>query len=192
MRSDDSASARDDHVPWAAVFGNASPVEVEVGPGRGDTLLAAAAAHPTRNYFGIERVAAAAARIEALAAVRALSNVRVVTGDARCIVDLIADASVSAYHIYFPDPWPKTRQRHRRLGTPAFAAAVTRTLVPGGAVHLLSDLQPLVDNFVTALTRAGLAHQVGATPPDGRPITRFERKYATAGTFYARLERAGA
>jgi tRNA (guanine-N7-)-methyltransferase len=182
-------SADDDRVRWATVFGNAQPVEVEIGPGRGDTLLAAAAARPTRNFFGIERVAGAAESIETIARARGLSNVRVVAGDARCIVDLIGDTSVISYHIYFPDPWPKTRHRHRRLATPDFANAIARTLVQGGAVHMLSDLRPLLDTFVAALTRAGLQHQIGASPPVDRPQTHFEQKYATQGTFYARLVR---
>ena len=40
-------------VPWSAVFGDDRPVEVEIGPGRGDTLLAFAAARPATNFFAI-------------------------------------------------------------------------------------------------------------------------------------------
>lgn len=181
---------RPDQVPWSDVFGAARPVEVEIGPGRGETFLAAAAARPATNFFGIERVTGAAEQIQATAAAHDLVNVRVVAGDARCIVvHLVPDDSVTAYHIYFPDPWPKTRHRHRRLATPAFGAALARTLVPGGTVHVLSDLRPLVETFVATLTRAGLVRPPDVSPPRDRPLTRFERKYATAGTFYARLER---
>src|SRR5438445_71416 len=73
-------------LPWAAVFGNDHPVEVEIGPGRGDLLLALAAAAPATNFFAIERAARAAAAIAEKAAERRLTNVRVVAGDARCVV----------------------------------------------------------------------------------------------------------
>lgn len=177
-------------VSWTVIFGNARSVEIEIGPGRGETLLAAAAARPATNFFGIERIAAAATSIAETATARGIRNLRIVAGDARCILEqLVPDASVAAYHIYFPDPWPKTRHRLRRLATTDFGAILHRTLVPGGAVHVLSDLRPLVDSFVTHLTRAGLIHHNTATAPSARPITRFERKYATTtGTFYARLE----
>ena len=180
-------------VPWAVVFGNHRPVEVEIGPGRGDVLLALAAATPATNFFAIERAAHAALAITEKAAARRLTNVRVVAGDARCIVArLVAEASVAAYHLYFPDPWPKTRHRARRLTDPSFAAELARTLAPGGVLHLASDLAHLVDAFAAILAAAGLVPEAGAAPPPGRPTTAFERKYAQAGTHYARWRRPAA
>ena len=143
-------------------------------------------------FFAIERAAHAAEAIAMRASAHGLGNVHVVAGDARCIVErLVADASVAAYHIYFPDPWPKTRHRERRLATAAFARALARTLVPGGAVHVASDLRGVVDELVAQLAASGLAPVRDAAPPPGRPITKFERKYATGGTHYARLVRGG-
>ena len=179
-------------VPWAAVFGSDRPVEVEIGPGRGDVLLALAAAAPATNFFAIERAARAAAAIMEKVAARRLANVRVVAGDARCIIArLVPDASVAAYHVYFPDPWPKTRHRARRLTDPSFAGEVARTLAPGGVLHLASDLRHLVDRFAAVLAAAGLVPERGAVPPSGRPTTAFERKYAQAGTHYARWRHPG-
>ena len=179
-------------VPWAAVFGNDRPVEVEIGPGRGEVLLAFAAAAPGTNFFAIERAARSAATIVEKAAERRLDNVRAVAGDARCIITrLVPDASVTAYHIYFPDPWPKRRHRARRLSDPSFGAQLGRTLAPGGVLHLASDLGHLVDNFAEVLAAAGLVPEAGAVPPPGRPTTAFERKYAQAGTHYARWRRPG-
>jgi len=182
-------SAIEQRVPWRAVFGNDRPVEVEIGPGRGETLLAFAAAAPATNFFAIERLAGAAAAIMAKAAARRLDNVRVVAADARCIIGhLVPEASVTAYHLYFPDPWPKTRHRARRLASDAFARDLARTLVPGGALHVASDLRALVDDFAARLARVGL-HAVGAIPPPARAPTAFERKYARGGTHHARLLR---
>jgi len=183
-------------VPWPALFGNDRPVEVEIGPGRGHVLLAFAAAAPATNFFAIERASGDAATLAEKATLQGLGNVRVIAGDARCIVTrLIADGSVAAYHVYFPDPWPKRRHHPRRLVDANFAAEVARTLVPGGALHLASDLRPLVDAFTAVLATAGLRVAPGATPPPGRPTTSYERKYARAGTHYVRLlrpERTGA
>ncbi len=176
-------------VPWAAVFGNEHPVEFEIGPGRGDVLLALAAAAPGTNFFAVEHAARDAAAIMAKASARGLANVRVIAGDARCVVArLVAEASVAVYHIYFPDPWPKRRHRTRRLADPAFAAGLVRTLVRGGAVHLASDLRAVVEELTAALAAAGLV-QVDAAEPPGRPTTAYERKYGRGGTHYARLAR---
>jgi tRNA (guanine-N7-)-methyltransferase len=177
-------------VAWRGVFGNDRPVEVEIGPGRGDVLLAFAAAVPGRNFFGIERPGGAAAAIAARAAARGLANVKVVAGDARCIVaELVPDGSVAAYHVYFPDPWPKTRHRKRRLASADFATALARTLAPGGTVDVASDLSAIVERFAAELERANLVRVRGAQPRAARPITAFERKYASGGTYEARFSR---
>jgi tRNA (guanine-N7-)-methyltransferase len=182
----------DDRVPWRAVFGNDAPVEVEIGPGRGDVLLAFAAAAPARNFFAIERAAGAAAGIAARAEAAGLENVRVVAGDARCVIArCVPDASVSAYHVYFPDPWPKTRHRERRVITGDLPREIVRTLVAGGVVHVASDLAGVVEAGVGALVGAGLV-RVAAAPPPPRPVTAFERKYADGTTHYARLVLPGA
>ena len=176
-------------VPWETVFGNDHAVEVEIGAGRGERVLAAAAACPMVNFFAIEIRAGAAQGILDHAARRGLRNLRVVAGDVRWIIRLVADASVAAYHIHFPDPWPKTRHRERRLATPAFAGEIARTLVPGGAVHVASDLEPVVAGFARALAAAGLAAVPQAAPPGDRPKSTFEQRYARGGTAYARFVR---
>lgn len=176
---------------WAAVFGNEHPVEIEIGPGRGETLLAFAAASPGTNFFATERAPGGADAIRAKAARRGLANVRIVTGDARCIVaHCVPAGSVRAYHIYFPDPWPKTRHRERRLFAGNLPHHLARTLVAGGTVHVASDLAPLLATMRARLIAAGLVPVADAVPPV-RPTTVFERKYARAGTHYACLVAAG-
>lgn len=177
-------------IPWKDLFDDDRPVEVEIGPGRGERVLAAAAASPTVNFFAIEVRGGAAGAITERACRRGLQNLRVVAGDVRWILRLVADASVAAYHVHFPDPWPKTRHRERRLATPAFAREIARTLVPGGAVHVASDLPHVVDGFARAFEGTGLVRVPNATPPGDRPKSSFEQRYARLGTAYARFTRA--
>jgi tRNA (guanine-N7-)-methyltransferase len=179
-----------DHpIPWVHVFGNDRAVEVEIGPGRGERALAAAAAAPAVNFFAIEVRGGAAQAITEAAARRGLGNLRVVASDVRWILRLVPDASVAAYHIHFPDPWPKTRHRERRLATPAFAREIARTLARGGVVHVASDLPLVVDRFVAVFSGAGLERVPYATPPRDRPKSSFEQRYARLGTAYARFVR---
>src|SRR5207253_437621 len=97
---------------WSAVFGNHRRVELEIGPGRGEVLLAWAAAAPATNFFAIERSNRATEALRTAAARRRLSNARVVAGDAQCVLaHCVPDESVNAHHVYFPDPWPKTGHR---------------------------------------------------------------------------------
>ena len=167
---------------WTFIFGNDRPVEIEIGPGRGDVLLAFAAARPEVNFFAIEHVRGAVERLAARLDAAAATNARVITADASCVVrTLVPDRSVAAYHIYFPDPWPKRRHQRRRVVTPDLVDALRRTLIPGGAVHIATDLGWLYAIMTETLTGGGFV-DTNTTAPT-RPTTRFERKYAAAGTF---------
>jgi tRNA (guanine-N7-)-methyltransferase len=170
---------------WEPVFGNDRPVEVEVGPGRGDVLFAFAARRPDVNFFAVEHASGAAEALAARARAEGVANVRVIAGDARCVVArILPAASVAAYHIYFPDPWPKTRHRERRLFyRPGVAAELARTLVPDGRLHVATDLEWLFRSMVRAIEAGGF-EQVDEPGPV-RPITRYERSYGKAGTWAA-------
>ena len=171
------------HPLWRAVFGDDRPVEVEIGPGRGDVLLAFAAAHPERGFFGIERCASFADAISRRAADAGCTNVRAVGGDARWIISCWVPAtSVAAYHLYFPDPWPKRRHFPRRMLHGHFGAALLRTLQPGGLLYLATDLPELLAYMDAAAARSGFSTAADVLPR-ARPPTRYERKYARQGTF---------
>src|SRR5689334_16781272 len=97
-------------VDWRELFGNDHPVEVEVGFGKGLFLLTAGQANPGTNYFGIEIVRKYQLFTATRLAKRDLRNVRVACADARAFLrDRVVDRSVRALHLYFPDPWWKTR-----------------------------------------------------------------------------------
>jgi tRNA (guanine-N7-)-methyltransferase len=168
---------------WQLLFQNDHPNEMEIGCGVGSFLLPTAAAHPERNYFGIERAPTLAAVAEHAIARARLSNVRVLCADAQCVVaSLIPAASVVAYHIYFPDPWWKRRHHRRRLFSRGFVAALARTLAPGGEVHLATDVAELFAQAQAATVAAGLTRLALAPAP---PMTVFARRcLGTARTLH--------
>lgn len=137
--------------PWspAALFGREAPFEVEVGSGKGLFLQHATAAHPERNYLGIE-VAKKYARFAASKlARRGLDNGCLLAGDGlRFFREVLQDATVDDVHVYFPDPWWKKRHRRRRVLNEPFLSDVVRTLKPGGRLHFWTDVQ---EYFETSL-----------------------------------------
>jgi tRNA (guanine-N7-)-methyltransferase len=67
-------------------------------------------------------------------------NIRLIEARAEEVVrDALADASVEAFWINFPDPWPKKRHHRRRLLQPGLVAALARRLVPGGELQAATD-----------------------------------------------------
>jgi tRNA (guanine-N7-)-methyltransferase len=166
-------------ISWAALFGNSRLVEVEIGCGRGTFMLAAAGKAPERNFFGLECSVRLAEAARATLAGAGLTNARVLCCDARCVVSrLIPPASVTAYHIYFPDPWWKRRHHARRLYSGGFARAAARTLAPGGQIHVATDVPNLLAAVTERFTQAALIP--AAVPPRDLPTT-FARRCTQSG-----------
>src|SRR5206468_109968 len=118
---------------------------------------------------------------------RKLGNVKLACTDARGFFrDRIADASLQAVHVYFPDPWWKQRHRKRRVFTKEFVVQVARALVPGGMLCLATDVQDYYDEILALLTsvpalRRLLEPQPGTPRHDLDYLTHFERKYRKEG-----------
>jgi tRNA (guanine-N7-)-methyltransferase len=127
-------------VDFAAIFGRTAPVEMEIGVGKGRFLLNAAAARRDRDFFGLEIEAEYAAIVRVKAGRAGLENVRVERLDGKAFVHArLSPGSLTALHVYFPDPWPKKRHHKRRLVDPEWAAAAARALAPGGLLRVASD-----------------------------------------------------
>src|ERR1700687_4034784 len=107
------------------LFARAAPLEIEIGAGRGDFILERAAKAPERNFLAVE-LASTIAQLMAVRAGRSgLDNLKVARMDARTLVNLmLPEARVDAFHIYFPEPWPKERHIKHRLFTHWVAAGL--------------------------------------------------------------------
>jgi len=130
----------DETLDFAKIFGNDHPVEIEIGTGKGRFILAESLLRPATNFLGIER-SRKWLRIALLrAAYLPRANCFFLCLDADLVVKLlILPQSVSAYHIYFPDPWPKERHHKRRLFNPRFVEKTAQTLIPQGRLFLKTD-----------------------------------------------------
>jgi tRNA (guanine-N7-)-methyltransferase len=167
---------------WPTVFRRRAPVILEIGFGNGEALVAAAAAHPENNYLGIEVHRPGAGSLLRRLEAQDLCNVRVMLGDAsEILAQRVADVSLAAVHLFFPDPWPKKRHHKRRLVQPDFAALVARKLVAGGYFHLATDWPAYAEHMAAVLSRTeGLADASGSgwfqKLVAGRLLTRFEQR----------------
>ena len=167
---------------WPTVFGRRAPVVLEIGFGNGEALAAAAAAHPENNYLGIEVHRPGAGSLLRRLEAQELGNARAMLADAsEVLAHRIVDASLTAVHLFFPDPWPKKRHHKRRLVQLEFAALVTRKLVPGGFFHLATDWLPYAEHMVAVLSRTEGLVDAGGTGRFQKLVaerlsTRFEQR----------------
>jgi tRNA (guanine-N7-)-methyltransferase len=176
-------------IDWHALFGNANPVEIEVGTGKGLFLLHAATERPDTNFLGIEIVRKYQLYAATRYAIRNLPNVKTACADAKVVLrDFVPVGSVAAVHVYFPDPWWKKRHRKRRVFTPEFAADAARAIRPGGRLLIASDVEEYF-GVMSAIVRAMPAFherpeelERAAPQTEMGYATNFERKARAAGT----------
>jgi tRNA (guanine-N7-)-methyltransferase len=164
-----------------ALFGRRAPLVVEIGFGMGDSLAEMAAANPDRDFIGIEVHRPGVGKLLNYIESLGLKNLRIYCHDAVEILrDCIAEGSVSTVQIFFPDPWHKKKHHKRRLVQPAFIAALTRKLKPGGRIHLATDWQNYAEHMMEVMSQAenltNLAGVGNYSTDTGRPETKFERR----------------
>ena len=114
-------------------------VELEIGSGSGTFLAAYGAAHPDTLMIGVE-IKLERCRKAARKLGRAGSgNGVIIRARAEEVLARLAPSSLSAVHVYFPDPWPKRRHRRRRLLRKGVIENLVRLLRPGGCLYLATD-----------------------------------------------------
>ncbi len=174
-------------IDWPRLFGNANPVEIEVGFGKGLFLVTSAVANPSINYFGIEIVRKYQLYATTRIATRQLANAKTCCADAKRVLrDHVTPGSVSALHVYFPDPWWKAKHKKRTLVTPEFAELVARVLTPGGVLHFATDVPEYFEMaqevWAGVPTFAPLPRPEEAPPEhDMDYLTNFERRFRKQG-----------
>ena len=170
---------------FPSLFGNARPVEIEIGVGKGRFLLTQAAARPEVNFLGIEWSLKYLRVAKERAARLRLTNILLYRADARHVLQaLVPDRSVTRVHVYCPDPWPKKRHHKRRLFTRGTIEHIERVLAPGGYLDVSTDVRAYFDEIRALVPDAsGLREEGDPLFPTGsvEGRTSFEAKYLGAG-----------
>jgi tRNA (guanine-N7-)-methyltransferase len=111
-----------------------------------------------------------------------LQNVRIYCQDAiEILTNNLADNSLSAVYLFFPDPWHKRRHHKRRIVQSSFVELLAKKLHTGGYFHAATDWE----NYAESMLEALLADDrfSNASPnnnycerPSYRPLTKFEQR----------------
>jgi tRNA (guanine-N7-)-methyltransferase len=178
---------------YAALFGGERPLTVEIGFGMGAATAGIAQENPGRNYLGIEVHKPGIGRLLWEIEKRSLDNLRIIEHDAVEVLEtMLAGGSVAAFHIFFPDPWPKKKHHKRRLVTRPFTGLLAEKLGPGAYIYMVTDSEDYARWALAELSAtAGLRNPYGGLPAPGlgegrspgfapprpwRPETEFEAK----------------
>jgi len=167
-------------IDWPAIFGRSAPRILEIGFGMGDATEQIATALPGTDFIGIEvHVPGVGALLKRIGET-GLSNLRIIQHDAvEVLQHMVPPAGLDGVHIFFPDPWHKTRHNKRRLIQPPFVQLLASRLAPGAYLHCATDWQPYAEQMLEVLqAEPALANTANgyAPRPAYRPLTKFETR----------------
>jgi tRNA (guanine-N7-)-methyltransferase len=160
---------------------------LEIGFGGGEHLAAQARARRDVNFVGCEPFVNGMAKLLAVIEHERLDNVRVWDDDVTDLLPTLPDASFDRVYILYPDPWPKRRQRKRRLVSDETIDLLARVMKPGAELRFASDIDDYI-GWVLARALRSRHFRWTATraddwrkPYEGWPGTRYEAKAIREG-----------
>ena len=127
----------DGKISFFDVFGRKNAVHIEIGSGKGTFLVNQAKVFPQINFLGIEWANKYYKYAVDRIGRKALGNVRIIrTEAASFIAEHISSRTISCFHIYFPDPWPKKRHHKRSFICTENIAQLVRCLKKNGLINI--------------------------------------------------------
>ena len=160
---------------------------LEIGFGGGEHLAAQARTHRDVNFIGCEPFVNGMAKLLATIQQERLDNIRVWDDDVTKLLPALPDASFDRVYILYPDPWPKRRQRKRRLVSDEMLAMLARVMKPGGELRFASDIDDYIGWVLARILRSPHFRWTATRaddwrkPYDGWPGTRYEAKAIREG-----------
>jgi tRNA (guanine-N7-)-methyltransferase len=160
---------------------------LEIGFGGGEHLAAMAEARPEVGFLGVEPFLNGVAKLLGSIEAENIGNIRLLRGDGRQVLGALPDSSLDRVYLLYPDPWPKRRQRKRRIVDKAFLDELARAIRPGGEFRFASDIDDYVGwTLARILPHAGFEWLASGpsdwlTPWEGWHRTRYEEKAIREG-----------
>ncbi len=160
---------------------------LEIGFGGGEHLIAAAAQEPDVGFVGCEPFVNGMARLLARIDALGLDNIRLHQGDAMQVVAQLPQAALSRVYLFYPDPWPKRRQRKRRLVNDDTLGELARVMRSGAELRFATDIDDYSAWTLARLRACPSFEWKAATasdwtnPWDGWTRTKYEAKAIEAG-----------
>jgi tRNA (guanine-N7-)-methyltransferase len=117
-----------------------SDVQLEIGFGGGEYLIAQARESPQTGFIGVEPFVNGMAK--ALSAIEShkLHNIRLHFDDAINLIAWLPDNALARVDLIHPDPWPKRRHWKRRFVQDSMVINLARILRPGGEFRFVTDI----------------------------------------------------
>ena len=162
-------------------------IVLEIGFGMGDATAHIAKVLPDVNFLCCEVHEPGVGALLKRVGEENIQNIRICAHDAVEVMEnMLPEQSLDGIHIFFPDPWHKTKHNKRRLIQTPFVAKLVKRLKPNGYLHCATDWEPYAQQILEVLSAEPLLCNPALTQhpelngyapkPDYRPLTKFEKR----------------
>jgi tRNA (guanine-N7-)-methyltransferase len=176
--TEENAQEHNEPVESVRSIENRPPIEVEIGFGMGEFLLGRSQRQGGRRFLGFEVKRDLCRLVVRSIGQAGLDNVWISDDDARWALPQLGLAGrVDVIHVLYPDPWWKRRHQVKRLFSLPFLDLVHELLLPGGLLHVRSDVEGYAQLIGQVVGEHGgfFANDPAlAAPFDADPPTRRE------------------
>lgn len=177
---------------WRELKKDATALWVEVGCGKGKFTVETAAANPDVLLIAVEKCREAMVHAMEKAQQMELKNVFFIDMDVEKIEEIFGAGEIDRLFINFPDPWPRKKNRKRRLTYRTFLDKYCRVVRENGEIHYKTDNAPLFEFSLEEFEACGLEvknltrnlHENGIVGI----MTGYEEKFHSLGTPINRCE----
>ncbi len=170
----------------AVIFGNANPVELEVGCGKGSFIVQLALQNPDVNYIAIERSANVIVTAAESAVENGVANVYFINTQAEYLPRLIKPKTVRRIYLNFSCPFPKNKYAAHRLTNLRFLEIYRELLANGGDIHQKTDNKQFFEYSLLQYAQGGyevseVTFDLASSGLEGNIVTEYEARFTALG-----------
>lgn len=175
------------------IFGNANPLVLEIGCGKGHFACTYAERNPDKNVIAVECEAGVLVKACEKAQEIELSNIRFLEMKAEYLPIFIKPDSICEIYLNFSTPFPKKTYEKHRLTHKDFLTIYKELLQPNGFIAQKTDNQGLFEFSIESFSQNGFALynislDLHKSDFEGNIVTEYEQKFAEQGMPIYRLE----
>ena len=156
----------------------------EIGIGMGEHFINQACYNQDIIHIGFEPYLNGIANALILAQKEDITNIRLWPDDMDLIFSNIPDGCLNAIYILFPDPWPKTKQKKRRIICDSRLQLFSSKLSDKGVLYFASDIEDYVNSVEKLLKKSAffdLLDNPNNMPHAGYIQTKYHSKAIAEG-----------
>ena len=160
---------------------NFKKIILEIGFGNGENLINLAKESSQNLYIGSEVYMAGIGQVLGAINANELTNIRLITGDIRLLIDKINESVFDEVLIICPDPWPKLKHHKRRMINSEFLDSIYKVLNSDGHLFMSTDWENYAESINESINQNSDFKILNSSPYENIALTKFQQRAIEEG-----------